>query len=156
MREDEIVQSPKKSEIEDIQEQNAQPQQEDKNQQEYSEIYISQLINSLQNAWYQDRFSEQGEFAAQLAQVSYCKAAKQVIPDQMGFLIQLLDEGSISMQQTILEVINNIGGSVPAKCNFRNFGGFRVIVKLFDSTLEITTLALNAIGFLITREVDNA
>lgn len=29
----------------------------------------------------------------------------------MGFLIQLLDEGSISMQQTILEVINNIGGS---------------------------------------------
>lgn len=38
-----------------------------------SEIHISQLINSLQNAWYQDRFSEQVQIHLMNSPIVYIK-----------------------------------------------------------------------------------
>ena len=47
-------------------------------------------------------------------------------------------------------------GADAAKDAFRKEGGFPIIVSLLDAVFEVRTLALNAIGYLITKNPDNA
>lgn len=58
-------------------------------------------------------------------------------PDSMKF---------IPIINLILQII------AEAKRNFKKAQGFPIIVRLFQAEFEIQSLALNAIGYLITRE----
>jgi len=116
--------------------------------------HLQQLIKNLQKAIRANQASEQVLIAAQISKYASCEAAKIELPKQTRLLIQLLQEGSADVQQSALEIFNKIGTYPETKVNFRKDNGFPVLVKLFNH--DLCTLALNALGYLITHEVENA
>lgn len=132
------------------------PHEEEVQEDDWTKPQVMKLFADLKTALEREQFANQIRVARNLAQASKLEAVKTEFIRNMALVVKLMEIGSIDVQQSAVEILNNIGTKDAAKEAFRKEGGFPVIVSLLDAVFEVRTLALNAIGYLITKNAENA